>query len=106
MQKIVRIIILGVWFLLLWGCNPSVVADFTGRYYATIAVWAHTPGGDMLLSYFKVISSDIYNLYKQRGLFSREAAIISKADRDADPLTCQGEEIINTGNLSDWFYFN
>jgi len=72
----------------------------------TIAVWVHTPGGDKLLSYFQVISNNIFALYQQRGFFSREAATISRQKRDANPLTCLGEEIINTGTLSNWFFLN
>lgn len=72
----------------------------------TVAVWVHTPGGDKLISYFQVISNNIFALYQQRGMNSREAAIISKAERDAHPLTCQGEEIIDVGTLSHWFFLN
>jgi hypothetical protein len=72
----------------------------------TVAVWVHTPGGDKLLSYFQVISDNLFTLYRQRGMAARDAAIISRAERDADPLTCQGEEIIDTGSLSHWFILN
>jgi len=72
----------------------------------TVAVWVHTPTGDKLISYFQVISNSILAVYQQRGMSSREAAIISRAQRDADPLTCQGEEIIDTGSLADWFVLN
>lgn len=72
----------------------------------TIAVWVHTPGGDKLLSYFQVISNNLFALYQQRGFHSREVAIISKEERDAHPLTCQGEEIIDTGSLAHWFIMN
>ncbi|MCK4814712.1 hypothetical protein KA005_02990 [bacterium] len=72
----------------------------------TIAVWVHTPNGDKLLSYFQVISDNLFVLYQQRGLYSREAAIISKEERDANPLTCQGEEIIDKGTLAHWFFLN
>jgi hypothetical protein len=72
----------------------------------TVAVWVHTPDGDKLLSYFHVISDSLLARYQLRGVDSREAAIISKAERDADPLTCQGEEIVDTGNLGHWFILN
>lgn len=72
----------------------------------TVAVWVHTPDGDKLLSYFYVISDGLFTQYQLRGLYSREAAIISKKKRDADPLTCQGEEIIDKGNLDHWFILN
>ncbi len=72
----------------------------------TVAVWVHTPEGDRLLSYSHVISDGLLVQYQLRGLHSREAAIVSREERDADPLTCQGEEIIDTGNLDHWFILN
>jgi hypothetical protein len=41
--------------------------------------------------------------YQARGLNSRNDAIISKAERDADPIACQGEEeFADGGNLENW----
>lgn len=72
----------------------------------SIVVWAHTPEGDKLLSYFLVITDAVFAAYNGRGMLSRYDAIISKAARDVDPLTCDGEEIVDRGNLGHWFILN
>jgi len=71
----------------------------------TIAVWVHTPAGDRLLSYFSVLTDARFADYQLRGMNSRGSAIISRARRDADPLTCDGEEFTGTGSLPDWYCF-
>lgn len=71
-----------------------------------IAVGVNTPDGWKLVSFFEVITDPVFQDYKARGLSSRNAAIISKAARDADPLTCQGENFVNSGNLVNWVTLN
>ena len=36
---------------------------------------------------------------------SREEVIIIKEERDADPLSCDGETFTTQGTLENWFYF-
>ncbi len=67
-----------------------------------IAVGVNTPGGWKLLSYFEVIADVVFQNYKARGVNSRNAVIISKQARDVDPLTCSGEDFVNSGNLVNW----
>jgi hypothetical protein len=42
--------------------------------------------------------------YAARGVLSREAAIISQAERDASPLTCTGEAFSGPGALPNWVH--
>lgn len=70
------------------------------------AVGVHTPNGYKLLSYFDVMTNSIFQDYQERGVVSRDEAIISKKERDADPLTCDGEEFVDSGNLENWVILN
>ncbi|HEX5107171.1 MAG TPA: hypothetical protein VFV95_01935 [Vicinamibacterales bacterium] len=59
------------------------------------------------LSYFEAMTDSVFAEYRARGVPSREAAIISKAERDADPVPCDGERQFSTqGTLQDWLYLN
>jgi hypothetical protein len=71
-----------------------------------IAVGVNTPNGWKLVSYFNVMTDSLFQGYKDRGLSLRTDAIISKAARDADPLTCSGETFVTSGNLENWVTLN
>lgn len=71
--------------------------------WSDVAVGVDTPRGYRLVSWFDVITDDLFAKFRARGLASRAAAIISRAERDADPLTCNGDEAIqDSGRLSGW----
>ena len=67
-----------------------------------IAVWVNTPGGMRLLPYFETMSDEVFGQYISTNLNSRADFIISREDRDADPLTCEGDSFLNDGNLVNW----
>lgn len=67
-----------------------------------IAVGVNTPGGWKLVSYFDTMSDPLFQYYRNRGIASREQLIISREQRDADPLVCSGETFIDTGHLDHW----
>lgn len=71
-----------------------------------IAVGVNTPNGWKLVSYFDVMTDSVFEDYQARGLSSRTDAIISKLERDSDPLTCDGENFSSTGNLDNWVILN
>ena len=71
-----------------------------------LAVGVHTPNGYKLVSYFDVMTDLLFQDYQARGMGSRDEAIISKEERDADPLTCDGEEFVDSGNLENWVTLN
>jgi hypothetical protein len=67
-----------------------------------IAVWFDTPRGRRLVSYFDAMTDDVFATYLQRGVASRVAPIISAAERNSSPLTCNGEAFAGTGALTNW----
>ena len=67
-----------------------------------IAVGVNTPTGWKLISFFEVMKDSLFQDYKDRGVGSRDTAVISKENRDADPLTCNGEIFANSGSLTNW----
>jgi hypothetical protein len=83
------------------GCSEKKTGTVTD-----IALWVHTPEGNKLVSFFEVISDPVFQLYFNRGLPSRNQAIITKIERDLDLLECIGEQFVNPGNLENWFDFN
>jgi hypothetical protein len=71
-----------------------------------IAVFVNTPNGRRLISYFDTMSEVAFSAYTARGVASRQDFIITKEERDADPLQCNGEEFMNSGNLDNWVMLN
>lgn len=69
-----------------------------------IEVGVATPRGFKLVSWFEVMSDGLFQSYAARGVASRESAIITKAERDADPLTCNGETFTSSGSgaIPNW----
>lgn len=60
-----------------------------------------------LLSYFDTMTDEVFAEYQARGVATREAAIISKEERDADPVPCVGEQQFTVhGTLPDWVVLN
>ncbi|HEX5168801.1 MAG TPA: Ig-like domain-containing protein [Cyclobacteriaceae bacterium] len=60
-----------------------------------------------LLSYFETMTDEVFEQYQARGVSSRQAAIISKAERDADPVPCVGEQQFTVhGTTPDWLVLN
>lgn len=87
--------------------DSSVEGQQIGTHASTetvsdIAVSVSTPKGKKLVSYFDVMTDLLFVSYQSRGLTTRDDVIISQAERDADPLTCNGEEFENSGNLENW----
>jgi hypothetical protein len=72
-----------------------------------IAVIVNDPSRQgRLVSYFEVISDEVFNEYSDRGVTSREDLIISKALRDANPLSCNGDTFVTSDTLENWIYLN
>jgi hypothetical protein len=61
----------------------------------------------MLHSYFDVMTDALFAEFQARGVASRQAAIITKAERDADPISCADErQFTQQGTLPDWLELN
>ncbi|MFZ5979142.1 MAG: hypothetical protein ACOYVF_00785 [Candidatus Zixiibacteriota bacterium] len=71
-----------------------------------IAVGVQTPNGWKLVSWFETLADSIFEHYQDRGVGSRDDLIITKQDRDNDPLVCEGKEFISQGNLENWAILN
>ena len=79
------------------------------RQYVTsfdIAVSVNTPAGMRLISYFDVLSDQVFNEYVSRGADSRSDFVITREARDASPLQCNGETFLNSGILENWVTLN
>lgn len=59
-----------------------------------------------MISYFEVITDNVFNEYSNSGVSNREDMIISKTTRDANPLSCSGDSFITTDTLENWVILN
>ncbi len=86
--------------------------DHLGRHASSgtmsdIAMGFGTVENGTLLSYFETMTDAVFAEYEGRGVASRAAAIITAAERDADPVPCVGEEQFTVhGTLPDWLILN
>lgn len=88
------------------GTNVSV-GQLLGSHYglqtdSDVAVGVNTPQGYRLVSWFDVVTDTLFQEYRAAGVVARDDMIISRAARDADPLTCNGETFTTTGTLASW----
>ena len=67
-----------------------------------IAVGVSTPGGYKLVSWFETMTDELFASYAARGVAARSSAIITKADRDNNRLTCDGEAFVGASPLENW----
>ncbi len=81
-------------------------ADYANVTIADTAVGVITPSGYKLVSYFQVMTNSLFQNYQARGISSRDDMVITKEQRDADPLTCDGEEFLDSGHLENWVTLN
>jgi hypothetical protein len=71
--------------------------------WSDISVWVNDPAQQgRLVSWFQVMTDELFNTYKNRGIASRDDMIISKTLRDANPLVCSDETFISTDTLKNW----
>jgi hypothetical protein len=68
-----------------------------------VAVRVHTLLADRLLSWFDVVTDDLFATYVARGAAARSDFVITEAARDADPLSCTGQAFDGPGALPAWF---
>ena len=66
------------------------------------AIAVDTPTGFRLVFWFEAITHEVFQTYQARGVTTRARAIITKAERDASPLSCSGETFANAGTLPNW----
>lgn len=73
-----------------------------------MAVWMNTPQGMRLVSYFDVMPDSLFSAYQARGVASRAELILSKEQRDAEPLECPapGDYFTGLGTLPAYLQLN
>ena len=77
------------------------------RTYSDIALSIGPTEGGRLISYFEAMTDAVWQLYQARGVASRSAMIITKAERDADPIPCvDGQQFTSFGTLPNWVVLN
>ena len=76
----------------------TIIGTHVGtQSYSDIAVEVSTPSGRRLVSYFETLTEAGFAPFRARGLSGPDALIITRAQRDAAPLTCAGETFTNAG---------
>lgn len=75
--------------------DGSVSNDFD------IGAQINTSTGVRYVSYFELMEAGIFSGYSSFGA-NRSDFIITETERDADPLTCDGETFTSFGSISNW----
>jgi hypothetical protein len=94
--------------------DKVVEGEFLGTHistdtYSDISVIVNDPTKQgRFVSYFDVITDNVFQQYELRGATTRENFKISKVLRDANPLSCSGDTFTGTDPLENqkWHVFN
>ena len=57
-----------------------------------------------MVSYFYVLTDQVFNQYMAKGALSRDDFIISRSLRDANPLQCVDGNFMNSDTLQNWTF--
>ena len=68
-----------------------------------IAMHLNTADGVRYVSYFELLDDDVFSGYTGFGSY-RSDFIIMESQRNADPLTCDGETFTSKGSLARWIF--
>ena len=68
-----------------------------------IAIHVHTADGLRYRSYFDLLTDDVFSKYSGYGSYPDDF-IITEAQRNSDPLTCEGETFTTKGSLPSWIF--
>jgi hypothetical protein len=71
-----------------------------------VAVSIMEPKGFRLVSYFEAMTDAVFARYAARGVPARSSMIITREQRDADPISCNGEAFLNAATLPVWMDLN
>ena len=71
--------------------------------YSDISVIVNDPTKQgQMVSWFAVMTDSLFSQYSAHEINSREAMIISKETRDANPLSCNGDTFVSSDTLENW----
>lgn len=94
-----------------YNVNDKVAeGEFLGTHigsqtYSDISVIVNDPTKQgRMVSFFDVMTDALFTEYSDYGISSRSDAIIPKAVRDANPLTCTGDTFTSSDALENWVY--
>ena len=71
-----------------------------------IAIEVLTNRGMKLVSFFDAMNDAVFAEYRARGVISRNATIISRMQRNRDPLRCDGDSFTYTGTIKNLLDLN
>jgi hypothetical protein len=75
--------------------------------YSDISVIVNDPTKQgRMVSWFDIITDKVFNEYSERGISARSAMMITKSERDANPLTCSGDTFTSSDPLESWVILN
>ncbi|MCX6154198.1 MAG: hypothetical protein NT007_08560 [Candidatus Kapabacteria bacterium] len=75
---------------------------FSSETYSDIAIASSESNHYRLISYFNALPDSLFSKFQSKGAILRSDFIISKEERDADPLNCTGETFGTEGKLQNW----
>lgn len=70
--------------------------------YSDVAVEARQTLGARMVSFVEMLTDDAFAPLQARGVANRQALVISREERDAAPLSCNGEQFTQRDSPSDW----
>ncbi len=71
-----------------------------------VRIYTAPEGKIKYVSWFETMTDGLFATYQARGASTRADFQITKEERDADPLTCDGLSFLTRGSLEDWVYLN
>jgi hypothetical protein len=97
-------LVAGTWLV----AGQRIGSHSSQQTYSDVSVFVATPTlGDRPVSLFEVMSDAVFAHYQALGVASREALIITKAERDADPISCVPDLPFPTpGHIENWVYLH
>lgn len=87
--------------------DTITAGQLLGNHFGTntdsdIAVSVNSTEGYRLVSWFEVINDAVFDELRAAGIGSRDDMIISRAARDADPLSCNEGTFTTQGTIPSW----
>lgn len=88
-----------IWIGQKLAAGEPLGTHFGDQTSSDIAVRLKDPQAWRLVSFFDVISDEVFGEFMDRGVSSREEMILAASMRDAWPLTCNGESFVSADPL-------
>lgn len=86
------------------NAGQSIGTHATSSTASDICIELNTTTGKKLVSYFDVMPDNLFANMASFGITNRSQLIITKEQRDADPLSCSGESFQNQGTIENIYF--